>query len=330
MQAIAHDGPAPLRLVETHRPRVGAGQVLIQVAAAGVNRPDLVQRAGLYPPPAGASPVLGLEVSGTVVETGEGVTRWRPGDQVCALLAGGGYAGYAVAEEGSCLPVPAGLSLVEAAALPETVLTVWANVFDTAALAPHETLLVHGGASGIGTTAIQMARAHGARVAVTAGSPEKLDLCRRLGADIVIDHRSQDFAAVLEADGGADVILDMVGGDYVARNIAVLKPGGRMVSIAFLRGSRVEIDLMRVMLRRLTLTGSTLRARPVAEKARLAGSVHATVWPWIEAGRLRPVIDAAFPLADAEAAHRRMQAGANAGKIVLVVDAAMAAQGGMA
>lgn len=318
-RAIHHEAGQPLVLTQLPMPQPGPGQVLIAVEAAGINRPDLVQRAGLYPPPPGAPQTMGLEAAGRIVKLGEGVTRWQLGDAVTALLPGGGYAGHAVADEGSCLPVPASLSMVEAAALPETVLTVWANVFERGALAPGETLLVHGGASGIGTTAIQMAVAHGARVFVTAGDADKCALCERLGATRAINYRTEDFADVLKAAGGADVVLDMVGGAYVQKNIDLMRPDGRIVSIAFLQGPSVSLNLMPVMLKRLTLTGSTLRARPVAEKARLAAAVEKTVWPWIAAGRVRPVIDTTFPLAEAEAAQARMTAGTHAGKIVLTV-----------
>ncbi len=317
--AIHHEAGQPLVLTQLPMPQPGPGQVLIAVEAAGINRPDLVQRAGLYPPPPGAPQTMGLEAAGRIVALGDGVTRWQPGDAVTALLPGGGYAAHAVADEGSCLPVPAGLAMVEAAALPETVLTVWANVFERGALAPGETLLVHGGASGIGTTAIQMAVAHGARVFVTAGDADKCALCEKLGATRAINYRTEDFGEILKAEGGADVVLDMVGGPYVQKNIDLMRPDGRIVSIAFLQGPSVSLNLMPVMLKRLTLTGSTLRARPVAEKARLAAAVHQTVWPWIEAGKLRPVIDTTFPLAEAEAAQARMTAGTHAGKIVLTV-----------
>lgn len=316
-RAIHHEAGQPLVLTALPMPQPGPGQVLIAVEAAGINRPDLVQRAGLYPPPPGAPQTMGLEAAGRIVKLGEGVTRWQLGDAVTALLPGGGYAAHAVADEGSCLPMPAGLSMVEAAALPETGLTVWANVFERGALAPGETLLVHGGASGIGTTAIQMAVAHGARVFVTAGDADKCALCERLGATRAINYRTEDFADVLKAAGGADVVLDMVGGAYVQKNIDLMRPDGRIVSIAFLQGPSVSLNLMPVMLKRLTLTGSTLRARPVAEKARLAAAVEKTVWPWIAAGRVRPVIDTTFPLAEAEAAQARMTAGTHAGKIVL-------------
>lgn len=319
MRCAVHEPGGPVRLGSAPRPTPAAGEVLIQVEAAGINRPDLLQRQGLYPAPVGASPILGLEVAGTVAAVGEGVRRWKAGDKDCALL-GGGYAEFAAVEEGSVLPWPAGLSAVEAACLPEGIFTVWANVFESGRLAPGETLLVHGGASGIGTFAIQMAALHGARVFATAGSPEKCALAERLGAERAINYRTEDFEAVLREAGSADVVLDMVGGRYVQKNLDLLKIGGRCVQIAFLEGSRVEIELMRLMLKRLTLTGSTLRARPTAEKARLAREVEAKVWPWIAEGRLKPVMDQVFPLAEADAALARMESGAHAGKIALKVE----------
>jgi putative PIG3 family NAD(P)H quinone oxidoreductase len=317
MRKIDHAPDQPLKLVEAPTLKPGAGEILIRVAAAGVNRPDLMQRAGLYPPPPGAPTTLGLEAAGEVVETGPGVLRWRVGDQVTALLAGGGYAEYALAHEGAALPVPAGLSLIEAAALPETVFTVWANVFEAGALKRGETLLVHGGASGIGTTAIQMAKAHGARVFATAGDAAKCALCEKLGADRAINYRDEDFESVVRDAGGVDVVLDMVGGPYVQKNLNLLNDLGRCVMIAFLKGPHAEVNLMRLMLKRLTLTGSTLRSRSVEEKARIAREVERHVWPWIAARRVKPVIDSTFPLAETEAAHARLQSGAHAGKIVL-------------
>lgn len=318
MRNVVHAKDTPLGLAAATVPEPGDRQILIHVAAAGVNRPDLAQRAGLYPPPPGAPETLGLEVAGEITAIGAGVVRWKVGDQVCALLAGGGYAEYAVAHEGSALPVPKGLSLIEAAALPETVFTVWANVFESGALKGAETLLVHGGASGIGTTAIQMAKAHGSRVFVTAGDDAKCRLCEKLGAARGINYRSEDFEGVVREAGGADVILDMVGGPYLAKNMNAARPLGRIVSIAQLQGAQAEINLALLMVKRLTLTGSTLRSRAVEEKARIAGEVERRVWPWIEAGKLRPVIDSTFPLAEAEAAHARLQSSSHAGKIVLV------------
>lgn len=320
MQKVDHAPDLPLRLVETQVPRPGAGEILIRVAAAGINRPDLMQRAGSYPPPPGAPSTLGLEAAGEIVEVGAGVTRWHVGDTVTTLLPGGGYAEYAIAHEGSALPIPAGLSAIEAAALPETVFTVWANVFEAGALKPGETLLVHGGASGIGTTAIQMARSFGARVLATAGDAEKCALCEQLGAERAINYRTEDFEAVARDLGGVDVILDMVGGPYVQRNINILNDLGRCVMIAFLQGPKAELNLVRLMLKRLTLTGSTLRSRSNEEKARIAQEVERHVWPWIESGQVKPIIDSTFPLAEAEAAHARLSSGAHAGKIVLVAN----------
>lgn len=317
--APAPGGPDVLTLVERPVPEPAPGEVRIAVTACGVNRPDVFQRLGFYPPPKGASDILGLEVSGTIDRLGEGVTRWKPGDAVCALVAGGGYSEAVTVHAGSVLPRPGTLSLRDCAGIPETVFTVWANVFESGALKPGETFLVHGGTSGIGTTAIQMAAAHGARVFATAGSDDKCALCEQLGAEQAINYREADFVEAVKEAGGADVILDMVGGDYTARNIASLKSGGRLVNIAFLKGSKVELDLMPVMLKRLTLTGSTLRARPVTEKARLAAAIEQTVWPWIDAGQFSPVIDSVFPLTKAADAHRRIDDGSHKGKILLTV-----------
>mgnify|MGYP000120544410 FL=1 len=310
-------GPDVLDVVTRPVTPPGPGQVLIRNTACGVNRPDQIERLGFYPAPAGAPEGLGLEVAGHVAALGAGVDGLAVGDPVCALVAGGGYSDYVIAPAGSVLPAPAGIDLADAAGLPETVLTVWTNVFEIGALSPDETLLVHGGTSGIGTTAIQMAKAHGARVIATAGTAEKVALCERLGADIAINYREADFEAVVKDAGGADVILDMVGGDYVQKNINCANAGARIVSIAFLKGSRVEVDLMRVMLKRIVLTGSTLRARPDAEKARLARAVRETVWPWVAAGRLAPVIDSRFALDDVRSAHARLDGGEHAGKILL-------------
>lgn len=318
MRKIVHAKDAPLALADAPRPAPGKGQILIRVAGAGINRPDLAQRAGLYPPPPGAPETLGLEVAGGVAAIGEDVTRWKVGDEVCALLAGGGYAEYALAQEGSALPIPKGLSLIEAAALPETVFTVWANVFESGALKGGETLLAHGGASGIGTTAIQMAIAAGAQVFATAGDDAKCRLCEKLGAARGINYRREDFEAVVREAGGADVVLDIVGAPYLSKNLNCAKPLGRIVSIAQLEGAQAEINLALLMVKRLTLTGSTLRPRAVVEKARIAREVERHVWPWIEAGKVRPLITATFPLADAEEAHARMKSSAHAGKIVLI------------
>jgi len=322
VEISAPGGPEVLRPVRRAVPRPARGEVLVAVAAAGVNRPDVMQRLGKYPPPPGASDIPGLEVAGRVAAVGEDVTEWAEDDAVCALVSGGGYAEYCIAPVPQCLPVPAGLDLVQAAALPEAVFTVWTNVFERGRLASGETLLVHGGASGIGTTAIQVARAWGARVLATAGTPEKCAACARLGAERAIDYKKEDFVAAAKqaTEGrGVDVILDMVGGDYLPRNLAALAMDGRLVQIAFLRGPRVELDLATLMHRRLTLTGSTLRARSVEEKGRLAQAVKASVWPLLEAGAVRPVVHATFPLAQASEAHRLMESDAHIGKIVLVV-----------
>ncbi|MDQ0303947.1 NAD(P)H-quinone oxidoreductase [Ancylobacter polymorphus] len=315
-------GPEALVPVERPVPVPGAGEILVKVAAAGVNRPDVMQRKGLYPPPPGAPDIPGLEIAGEVVALGEGVTRWKLGDMVCALVSGGGYAQYCLADEGSALPVPAGLSMVEAAALPETFFTVWTNVFDLAGLKEGERFLVHGGTSGIGTTAIQLARAFGATVFTTAGSAEKCEVCRQLGADVAIDYKTEDFVAVVkEKTGGkgVNVILDMVGGSYIARNYEAAAPQARLVQIAFMEGSKVQIDFMRLMLKRLSHMGSTLRSRPKAEKAAIAASLVEKVWPLIEAGKVKPVMDQSFPLEKASEAHARMESSAHIGKIMLTV-----------
>ncbi len=316
-QAVDDPSPDALTLAVRPCPRPNVGQVLIAVAAAGVNRPDVLQRQGTYPPPPGASDILGLEVAGTIAAVGDGVTRWRVGDRVAALVSGGGYAAYTVAPAGSVLPVPDGLSMIEAAALPEVVMTVWANVFERGELRPGETLLLHGANSGIGVMAVQMARAHGARVIATVRGAAKAEAVAALGADLVIDTLSTDFAVAVNAAGGADVILDMVGGDYVQKNIDVLNADGRLVQIAFQAGSRVTVDLRRVMLKRLTLTGSTLRARSDAEKARLTAAVEAQVWPWVAHGLVRPPIHAVFAARDVAEAHRMMDSAQHTGKIVL-------------
>ena len=316
----APGGPEVLVLATGPVPRPATGEVLIRVAAAGINRPDILQRTGNYPPPPGASPILGLEVSGTVVALGAEVTGWHEGDAVCALVAGGGYAEYCVAPAPQCLPVPKGVALVDAAGLPETFFTVWTNVFDRGRLAAGQSFLVHGGSSGIGTTAIQLARAFGARVFATAGSPEKCAVCRDLGAERAIDYRQEDFVAILKEatqGRGVDVILDMVGGPYVEKNLRSLALEGRLVQIAFLQGSKVTLDLAHLMVRRQTITGSTLRPRPVADKAAIARNLRDKVWPLIEAGKVRPVIDRIFPLAEAAAAHRLMESSAHIGKILL-------------
>lgn len=310
-------GPEVLVPAERPRPEPGAGQILIAVAYAGVNRPDALQRAGAYAPPPGASDLPGLEAAGHVAAVGPGVTGWRVGDAVCALLPGGGYAEFAVTPAAHALPVPAGLTLREAACLPETCFTVWSNVVTRGGLRSGERLLVHGGSSGIGTTAIQIARALGARVFATAGSDDKCAACVALGAERAINYRTEDFVAVMTAEGGADLILDMVGGDYIARNLRALADDGRLVQIAFLQGPKVEVNFSTIMVRRLTVTGSTLRPQSDLAKARIAADLRARLWPLIEAGRVRPVIDSEFPLAEASAAHARMESSAHVGKIVL-------------
>ncbi|MEE8532130.1 MAG: NAD(P)H-quinone oxidoreductase [Alphaproteobacteria bacterium] len=313
-------GPEVLRPVERPRPEPGHGEVLVRVAAAGVNRPDVLQRKGGYPPPPGAPDIPGLEIAGTVAALGAGVSEWKEGDALCALVAGGGYAEYCTAPAAQCLPVPAGFDMVKAAALPETFFTVWTNVFQRARLAGGERFLVHGGSSGIGTTAIQIAVARGSRVFATAGSAEKCAACERLGAERAINYRDEDFVAVvkeLTQGEGVDVILDMVGGDYIARDIAALRPEGRLVLIAFLGGSKAELDFLPLMLKRITVTGSTLRPRSIEEKGAIAAELRAEVWPLLDAGTIAPVIDSTYPLADAAEAHRRMDSGAHIGKIVL-------------
>jgi NADPH2:quinone reductase len=301
-------------------PVPAAGEVLVKVAAAGVNRPDLMQRQGKYPPPNGASDVLGLELSGVIVAVGAGVSRWRAGDRVTALVAGGGYAEFAAVPEPQCLPVPRGLSMEEAAALPETFFTVWTNVFERGRLVAGESLLVHGGASGIGTTAIQLARARGARVFATSGSREKCLACERLGAERAINYRDEDFVATLldaTHGRGVDVVLDMVGGDYVSRNLEVLAMDGRLLQIAFLHGPHADVNLSPLMRKRITFTGSTLRPRTVEEKGAIARALEREVWPLIESGEVRPVLYAVFPLAEAALAHAELEAGNHVGKIVL-------------
>jgi NADPH2:quinone reductase len=325
MRAIeisAPGGPEVLRVTQRPVPTPAANEVLIEVAAAGVNRPDVLQRKGGYPPPPGASDIPGLEVAGTIVATGAGANTWKIGDRVCALVTGGGYAEYVVAPAPQCLPIPRGLTLVEAAGLPETFFTVWVNVFERAGLKASETLLIQGGSSGIGVTAIQMARAFGHRVFVTAGSAEKCTACEKLGASRAINYRTEDFVAVvkeLTGGKGVDVILDMVGGDYVPRELACLADDGRLSLIAFLGGTRATIDMTDILRRRLTITGSTLRARSVEVKGAIAQSLKQKVWPLIEAGRIKPVIYRTFRLEEASAAHALMESSAHVGKIILEI-----------
>ncbi len=319
--AITEFGPPEvLKAVSLARPSPGEGEILIKVAAAGVNRPDVLQRKGGYPPPPGAPDTPGLEIAGTVAALGKAAGRFSVGDKVCALVPGGGYAEYCTVAEANALPVPDGLSMEEAAGIPETFFTVWTNVFERGALKSGEVFLVHGGSSGIGTTAIMMAKALGARVFATAGSADKCRACEALGAEACINYREADFVkAIQEATNshGADVILDMVGGDYIARNIRLAANDGRIVNIAFLNGSKAEVDFLPVMLKRLTLTGSTLRIRPVAEKARIAAALEKNIWPHLASGAIRPQIHARFPLAEAAKAHALMETSAHIGKIVL-------------
>jgi NADPH:quinone reductase len=317
-----YGGPEVLTLVEGPVPRPGTGEVLIRVAAAGINRGDILQRTGNYPPPPGASPVLGLEVSGTIAAVGESVGDLREGQEVCALVTGGGYAEFCAVPAPQCLPVPRGLGLVEAAALPETFLTVWTNVFERGRLIPGESFLVHGGSSGIGTTAIQLARAFGARVFATAGSVDKCAVCQQLGAERAINYCREDFVSVVkEATGGSgvDVILDMIGGSYAERNQQALAVEGRLVQIGIMEGSKITLDLLQMMVRRQTITGSTLRARSVADKAAIARLVRENAWPLIEAGSIRTVIDRRFPLVEVAAAHQLMESSQHIGKILLTI-----------
>jgi len=325
MRYVAAREPGPpdvLALAETEVPAPKAGEVLIEVGYAGVNRPDCIQRAGHYPPPPGASPILGLEVAGRVVALGDGVTQWRVGDVVCALTPGGGYADYCTTPASFCLPLPKGLSLLEAASLPENYYTVWNNVFDRVHLTAGETILIHGGSSGIGLTAIQLAKVFGATAITTVGSAEKVAFCRAIGADHVINYREQDFVAevaALTGKQGVNVVLDMVGGDYIEKNLKCLALEGRMVFIAFLQGGKVTVDWRSIMMKRLTVTGSTLRASPDARKAEIAASLRAKVWPLFGSGQLKPVINRVFPLGEAAAAHALMESSAHIGKIMLEV-----------
>jgi putative PIG3 family NAD(P)H quinone oxidoreductase len=314
-------GPATaLRVEQVARPGPRAGELLLRVRAAGVNRPDIVQREGRYPPPPGAPDILGLEAAGEVAAVGADVERWKVGDRVTALLPGGGYAEFATVDGRHALPLPAGLDLVHAAALPETVFTVWTNVFERGALRAGKTLLVHGANSGIGVTAIQMANAAGARVIATARSQAKVEQARRVGADLAVDSTRTDWLAEVRSAGGADVVLDMVGADFFAANVELLKPDGHLVVIATMSGHKVDVDLRLLMMKRLTLTASTLRARDADEKARLARAVETQVWPWLEAGHVQPIIDRTFPLERAAEAHQWLEQGAQFGKVVLTFD----------
>jgi putative PIG3 family NAD(P)H quinone oxidoreductase len=314
-------GPEVLKPGTRPVPRPGQGELLVKVAAAGVNRPDVLQRKGNYPPPPGASDIPGLEIAGEVVEAGPGATRYKAGDKMCALVTGGGYAEYCVADERAALPWPDGYDAVQAASLPETFFTVWQNVFIRGGLQAGENFLVHGGTSGIGTTAIQLAKAFGATVYATAGSAEKCAACMKLGADRAINYREEDFVAVLkkEAARGIDLTLDMVGGDYVERNIQVAAEDGRIHQIAFQTGSKVTVDLMRLMLKRVSISGSTLRPRPMEVKGKIAEGLKEQVWPLLGRGQVKPVIDSTFPLDQASEAHRRMETNAHIGKIILTI-----------
>lgn len=314
--------PDVLEARQISLPEPGEGEILVRIEAAGVNRGDLVQRVGFYPPPKGVTDTPGLEFAGTVAALGPGATDWAIGDKVCALVAGGGYAEYATVHQSHVLPVPHGFSMVEAAACPETIMTVWTNVFDRGGLKAGENLLIHGGTSGIGTTAIQLATAFGAKVFATAGTNDKAKKCEELGARRGINYREEDFVMVIDemtGGHGADVIFDMVGGDYIQRNITCAARGGRIVNIAYQQGAVAEVNFLPVMLKQITLTGSTLRARSIEEKAALTETVRAKAWPLLENGRLKPIVDSTFPLKDAPAAHRRMDEGAHIGKIILTV-----------
>jgi NADPH2:quinone reductase len=318
----APGGPDVLTAEPRPVPKPGAGEILVRVAAAGVNRPDVMQRMGLYPPPRGATDIPGLEIAGEIVAVGPGVTRWKETDKVMALVVGGGYAEFCLAHESHALPMPAGLSLIEAAAIPETFFTVWYNTFERGRLAAGETVLIHGGSSGIGTTAIQLAKAFGARVITTAGTPEKCAACRKLGAEIAINYKTEDFVAATKqatGDRGADVVLDIVGGDYIDRNYEAAAVEGRILQIALQGSPRANVDFLRLMVKRLTHTGSTLRARSVADKGAIARAVEAKVLPLIATGRVKPVIDSTFPLREAAAAHARMESSEHIGKIVLTL-----------
>lgn len=322
IEITAPGGPEVLKLGQRPAPTAAAGELLIRVQAAGVNRPDVMQRKGSYPPPPGITDIPGLEIAGTVAALGAGVSGWKIGDTLCALVAGGGYAEYCVAPAPQCLPVPKGLTMIEAAALPETLFTVWDNMFTRGRLKSGEWLLIHGGSSGIGTTAIQLAHAIGARVVATAGSAEKCAACRKLGADVAVNYRDQDFVeAVRQATGGkgVDVVLDIVGGDYVSRNLNAMAFGGRLIQIAIQKGTKAEIPVHLILVKQLVFTGSTLRARAVAEKAEIAQILRKEAWPLIETGKFKPVVHATFPLERAADAHALMDTSAHIGKIILTI-----------
>ncbi|MEM9670155.1 MAG: NAD(P)H-quinone oxidoreductase [Pseudomonadota bacterium] len=318
MKAVCVEVDKPLALGDVERPTPGVGEVLIKVAASGLNRADLLQRMGMYPPPPGASEIMGLECAGEVAVLGEDVTGWSVGDRVCALLAGGGYAEYSAVDAGSLFRIPDGMSFTHAACLPEAMMTVWANVYDRCAFQPGEDFLIHGGTSGIGVMAIQMAKVWGAgAIYATAGSNEKCETASALGATRAINYHTEDFEGVIKEAGGVDVILDMVGGDYVQKNISIAKVNGRIVNIAYMNGPQVELNLMPLMLKRLVLSGTTLRARPVEEKARIRAAVENDFWPAVTSGEIKPVLDTAFPAAEADVAHALMTKGGHVGKIIL-------------
>lgn len=318
MWAVVAEDDAPLKLANVEKPSCGANDVLVEIATAGLNRADLVQRRGMYPPPPGASDIMGLECSGTIVESGADVSGWNVGDRVCGLMAGGGYAEFAVVDQGSLFKIPDGMTFEQAGALPEVMMTVWANIFDRCQFKAGETLLIHGGTSGIGTMAIQMAKHAGAdKIMITAGTDDKCEYAKQLGADVAINYRDQDFEEIVRSEGGADVILDMVGGDYVQKNISVAKVGGRIVNIAYMQGPQVQLKLMPLMLKRLILTGTTLRARPNAEKQRIRDAVLADFWPAIVSGDIQPVIDTVYAFDQAENAQAHMAKGGHIGKILL-------------
>lgn len=318
MWAVVVEEDQPLKLGHVEKPSCAPNDVLVEVMTAGLNRADLVQRRGLYPPPPGASEIMGLECAGTIVAIGSDVSGWSVGDRVCGLMAGGGYAEYAVIDQGSLFKIPDGVSFNEASALPEVMMTVWANIFDRCQFKTGETALIHGGTSGIGTMAIQMLKRAGAsRIMITAGSAEKCDRAKALGAHIAINYREEDFEQIVRDAGGADVILDMVGGDYVQKNISAARVGGRIVNIAYMQGSQVNVNLMPLMLKRLVLTGTTLRARPNEDKQRIRDAILADFWPAVLSGSIKPIIDTVYPFDQAEAAHTHMAKGGHVGKILL-------------
>ena len=318
MWAVVAEDDAPLKLADVEKPACGPNDVLVEIVTAGLNRADLVQRRGMYPPPPGASQIMGLECSGAIVEVGAEVSGWFVGDRVCGLMAGGGYAEFAVVDQGSLFKIPDDMSFEQAGALPEVMMTVWANIFDRCQFKSGESLLIHGGTSGIGTMAIQMARHAGAdKIMITAGSADKCAYAKELGADIAINYRDQDFEEVVRDAGGADVILDMVGGDYVQKNISAAKIGGRIVNIAYMQGSQVQLNLMPLMLKRLILTGTTLRARPNTDKQRIRDAILSDFWPAVLSGGIKPIVDTVYPFDKADDAHAHMTKGGHIGKILL-------------